>query len=141
MVGAHGWRDSDKSEAGAREQALKQLKAERDQLQTRIETMYLDRLDGRISASFYDQMSTPRREQQKQIEARIAQLQTMKLRTATEAVQIIRSVSDGCGLFESQQPPQQRAIASALMQKRSGRPGRSSGSSKRRLIFWRTRTL
>jgi hypothetical protein len=45
---------SDKTETGAREQALKRLKAEYGRLQARIETMYLDRLDGRITAEFFD---------------------------------------------------------------------------------------
>jgi hypothetical protein len=109
--------ESDKTEAGAREQALKQLKAERDRLLGRIETMYLDRLDGRITATFFDEKSKEWREQQKQIEARMAQLQTTELRSAMEAVQIMKSVSDACGLFQKHQPQQQRAIVSSLMEK------------------------
>jgi hypothetical protein len=62
--------ESDKTEAGAREQALKHLKAERDRPQGRIETMYLDRLDGRITAAFFDEKSTEWRDEQKQIEVR-----------------------------------------------------------------------
>jgi DNA invertase Pin-like site-specific DNA recombinase len=109
--------ESDKTEAGAREQALKQLKAERDRLQQRIETMYLDRLDGRISAAFFDEKSKEWRERQKQIEAQMAHLATTELRSATEAVQIIRSVSDACGSFQEHQQQRKRAIVSALMEK------------------------
>src|SRR5262249_31532593 len=115
--------ESDKTEAGAREQALKQLKAERDRLQARIETMYLDRLDGRISAAFFDEKSKEWREQLKHIEARMAQLQTATLRSATEALQIIRFVSDACGSFQDQQLPQQRAVVSALMEKATWKAG------------------
>ncbi len=109
--------ESDKTEAGA----LKQLKAERDRLQARIETMYLDRLDGRITATFFDEKSKEWREQQKQIEARIA---TTELRSAAEAVQIIRSVSDACGSFQEQRPQQQRAITTALMEKATWKAGK-----------------
>src|SRR5215472_6229444 len=77
--------ESDNTEAGA----LKQLKAERDRLQARIETMYLDRLDGRITAAFFDEKSKEWREQQKQVEARMAQLASVGLRSAREAVQIM----------------------------------------------------
>jgi DNA invertase Pin-like site-specific DNA recombinase len=116
--------ESDKTEAGAREQALKQLKAERDRLQGRIETMYMDRLDGRITAAFFDEKSKQWREQQKQIDARLAQLRTTELRSGTEALQVMRSVSEACGSFQEHQPQQQRAIASALMEKATWKAGK-----------------
>ena len=109
--------ESDQAETGAREQALKQLKSEHDRLQTHIETMYLDRLNGRITPAFFDEESKEWRDQQKQVEARITQLQTGKLRSATEAVQIMQKVSGACATFEDKQPQDQRAIASALMHK------------------------
>jgi hypothetical protein len=115
--------ESDKTEAGAREQAMKQLKTERDKLQARLETMYLDRLDGRITAAFYDEKAKEWVEQQKQIEERMAQLQTTELRSAKEALQIIRSVSDACSSFQQNQPQQQRAIVSAVMQQATWKSG------------------
>jgi hypothetical protein len=54
------------------------------------------------------------------------QLQTAKLRSAAEAVQIMQSVSDACATFEDKQPQEQRAIASALMQKATWQAGSSS---------------
>ena len=109
--------ESDLTERGAR----KQLKTEYDRLQTRIETMYLDRLDGRITAQFFDERSKPWREEQKQIEARI---QTQALRSAAEALEIMQSVSDACSSFEGQPPQQQRAIASALMKQSTWKAGK-----------------
>ena len=109
--------ESDLTERGAR----KQLKAEYDRLQARIETMYLDRLDGRITAQFFDERSKPWREEQKRIES---QMQTQALRSAAEAVQIMQSVSDACGSFQNQPAQQQRAIASALMQKATWKAGK-----------------
>ena len=43
---------SDHTEQAARAQAIKKLKSRYDQIQSRIETMYLDKLDGRIARSF-----------------------------------------------------------------------------------------
>jgi len=85
--------------------------------------MYLDRLDGRVTAEFFDQKSKQWREEQKQVEARMAQLATTQLRSAAEALQIIRSVSYACGSFSAQQPQPQRAIASALMQNATWKAG------------------
>jgi hypothetical protein len=116
--------ESDKTEAGAREQALRQLKAERHRMQARVETMYLDRLEGRISAGFYDENSKEWRDQQKQVEARMAQLRTVELRSATEALQIIKSVSDAGGSLPQHQPQQQRAIVTALMEKWTWKAGK-----------------
>lgn len=128
--------ESDKTETGARQQALKQLKAERDRLQARIETMYMDRLDGRISAAFFDEKSREWREQQKQIEAGMKQLETTQLRSATEVLQTIRFVSEACSSFGDSQPQQQRALVAALMQQATWKAGKfeSSWKSPWRLI-------
>jgi len=47
-------RDSDVTETRGREQAIQDAQQECDRLNQRIATMYLDKLDGRISASSYD---------------------------------------------------------------------------------------
>jgi DNA invertase Pin-like site-specific DNA recombinase len=122
--------ESDKNETGAREQALRQLKAERDRLRARIETMYLDRLDGRISAEFFDAKSKEWREQQQQIEARMNQLSSTGLRSATEALQMMKGVSDACAGFAEAQPQQQRAIATALVQNATWKAGKFESSWK-----------
>ena len=122
--------ESDKNETGAREQAVRQLKAERDRLQARIETMYLDRLDGRISAEFFDEKSRMWRQEQKQIEARMAQLTTTGLRSATEAVQMMKSVSEICIGFGDAQPQRQRALATALMDKATWKAGKFESAWK-----------
>jgi hypothetical protein len=80
----------------------------RDRLHGRIDTMYLDRLDGRISAEFFDEKSKAWREEQKQSDARLAQLATTGLRSAAEVVQMMKSVSDGCACFTEAEPPQKR---------------------------------
>jgi DNA invertase Pin-like site-specific DNA recombinase len=116
--------ESDKTEKGAREQTLKRLKAERGRLQARIETMYLDRLDGRITAEFFDANSKQWRDQQKEVEIRMKQLETTALRTATKAVEIMRSLSDACSTFADQESLQQRALASALMQRATWKAGK-----------------
>lgn len=82
--------------------------------------MYLDRLDGRISAALYDSKSQQWLEEQKQIELRMRQLETAPIRTAAEAVQIIRSVSDTCRTFQHQPAEQQRTLAASVMEKDLG---------------------
>jgi hypothetical protein len=92
--------ESDQTERGARQRSLKALRAESERLQTRIDTMYMDRLDGRISAAFFDAKSEQWRLDQKQIHERIQTLQSTELMTAARAVEIVRGVSEACAGFE-----------------------------------------
>jgi site-specific DNA recombinase len=122
--------ESDKNETGAREQAVQQRKTERDRLQARVETMYLDRLDGRISAEFLDEKSKVWRDQQKDVEARINQLATTGLRSATEAVQTMGTVSAACAVFNDAQPEQKRVLTASLMQNPTLKAGKFESSWK-----------
>jgi hypothetical protein len=92
--------------------------------------MYLDRLDGRITAEFFDQKSKEWREQQKQVDAKIAQLATADLRSRSEALQTMKAVSDACSAFGDGQPQQQRALATALMQNPTWKAGKFESSWK-----------
>ena len=49
--------ESDRTEQAARERTIKRLEAAYDRLKARIETMYLDKLDGRITGEFFDKRS------------------------------------------------------------------------------------
>ena len=108
--------ETDQTEAGAR----KQLKAECERLQSRLETMYMDRLDGRITAKFYDEKSAEWRREQQHVDTRM----TTALRTAEEAVEIIRSLSDSCGTFDQKPANEQRALASSLMKQATWTAGK-----------------
>jgi DNA invertase Pin-like site-specific DNA recombinase len=122
--------ESDKTECGVRDQVLRQLKAERDRLQARVETMYLDRLDGRITAEFFDQKSKEWREHLKQIDGRIEQLVTSDIRSRSEALKTMKAVSAACDAFGGAQPQQQRALATALMQNPTWKAGKFESTWK-----------
>jgi hypothetical protein len=50
---------SDQTEQAARAQAVKKLQARYEQIRARIETMYVDKLEGRITQEFFDKQSGP----------------------------------------------------------------------------------
>ena len=56
--------ESDMTQTRAREQALQHAQQEHDRLNARIEAMYLDKLDGSITAAFYDEKATLWRQEQ-----------------------------------------------------------------------------
>jgi len=62
-------RESQRDEKRFHEQALARLQAEHDQLDRCLEEMYLDKLDGRISAAFYDRKSAEWRAEQEGLQA------------------------------------------------------------------------
>ena len=92
--------------------------------------MYLDRLDGRITPAFFDSKSKEWTDQQKQIEAQMKQLATTGLRSASEAVQIMKSVSDACRRFEDSQSQEQGAIAATLLENATWKAGKFESSWK-----------
>ena len=92
--------------------------------------MYLDRLDGRITAEFFDEKSKEWRHQQKQIEARIADLATTGMLPRSAALGQMKSVSALCASFSDAQPQQKRALATAMMQNATWRAGEFESSWK-----------
>jgi hypothetical protein len=62
--------DSDRTEHAARAEGIKRLKARYDQIENRIETMYLDQLDGRITQEFFDKYTATQRRKQDALHAR-----------------------------------------------------------------------
>ena len=103
----------------ATEQVTRRLKADYDRLQARIETMYLDKLDGRIDSGFYDQKAAEWRRQQRELQAQM----TTGARSATEAVGLIRQVSTACGSFDQQPSPQKRKLIEEIVEKASWQNG------------------
>jgi site-specific DNA recombinase len=54
---------SDRTEQAARGQSIKRLHAQCDRIEARIETMYMDKLDGRITQEFFDKNSPTLRDE------------------------------------------------------------------------------
>jgi hypothetical protein len=67
---------SDRTEQAAREQTVKRLQIQHKQIESRIETMYLDKLDGRISQEFFDRNSAKQRDEQQALLRKIRTIQT-----------------------------------------------------------------
>jgi site-specific DNA recombinase len=66
---------ADRTEHAAREQTVKKLQTRYDQIQARIETMYLDKLDGRISQEIFDRNSDTWRGEQQALLRKIQEIQ------------------------------------------------------------------
>jgi hypothetical protein len=101
--------------------------------------MYLDRLDGRITAAFFDEKAKGWRDEQKQIDARTARLATTGLRSATEALRVMSTKP----VPASATPSLNRSVPKRVLfcQVPHGKPESSRVPGNRRLTFLHYRTL
>jgi site-specific DNA recombinase len=108
------WRDSDITETRAREQAIQHAQQECDRLNQRIETMYLDKLDGRISASFYDEKAAAWLRDEAKHRRRIVELRAAS-QNFESAIRAIEETNSVCKTFRTQPATEQRRLLTLLV--------------------------
>jgi site-specific DNA recombinase len=94
--------ESDRTEQAAREQTIKRLQVQHDQIESRIETMYMDKLDGRITQEFFDRTSAAKRDDQQALQRKIQTIQTAASTPIDHAVDMLRLTSRASELFLQQ---------------------------------------
>jgi site-specific DNA recombinase len=114
---------SDRTERAAREQAIKKLQTRYDQIQTRIETMYLDKLDGRITQEFFDKQSITLRGEQDGLLRKIQDVQKAALTSIDQAIDTLRLTSRASELFMQQPAAEQRRFLRVVFEKAVWRDG------------------
>ena len=114
---------SDVTETRARQQALQIAQQEFDRIGHRIEAMYLDKLDGRVSASFFDEKAAQWREEQIKLQRRISDLKTAGS-SFDQALCAIKQTSALYKTFPSQQPSEQRRLLTILVERATWKEGR-----------------
>ena len=100
---------SDLTQQAAREQALRRYQAELDRLQRRLDTLYDDRLDGRIDGARYDQKAAEIQEDQQRIRAKVSECRGT-LPPAEAAVNLLALTSRSADLFAEQSGAEQRKL-------------------------------
>ena len=115
--------ESDRTEQAARERTAKRLWADHERLNARIETMYLDKLDGRITAEFLDQRSAAWRGEQETILRKINVVQSSAPAAVEVAVDAMRFTSRACELFDQQSSSEQRRLLQLLIKNAAWQDG------------------
>jgi hypothetical protein len=114
---------SDRTEQAARAQAMKKLQTRCDQIQTRIETMYLDKLEGRITQEFFDKQSSTWRGEQDGLLRKIQNIQKATPAPIDQAVDMLRLASRASELFLQQPAAEQRRLLQVVVGKAAWRSG------------------
>ncbi|MGA3097337.1 MAG: recombinase family protein [Bryobacteraceae bacterium] len=113
---------SDCTERAAREQELRREQRELERLQTRLDVLYDDRLDGRIDAATYDRRATEIREQQQRARQRASAGQ-VALPPASEALDLMVVTSKAAELFLRQPAAEQRRLLHVVLKAATWKSG------------------
>src|SRR3984893_13083391 len=97
------------------EGAVDRLQTEHKRLQSRLDAMYIDKLDGRVDATFYERMSTSWREEQGCCLRETERHQVANKSYMDEGVQLLELARNAQRLFERQEPREKRRLLNFLV--------------------------
>jgi site-specific DNA recombinase len=92
------------------EAAIGRLQAEYDRLQSRVHAMYVDKLDGRVDAAFFDRMSAEWRAEQDRCLREIERHQAADRFYLEEGVRLLELARNAQRLFDKQEPREKRRL-------------------------------
>ncbi|MEW6536438.1 MAG: recombinase family protein [Candidatus Auribacterota bacterium] len=93
-----------------------QLTNEYKKYENRIETMYEDKLDGRITQDYYDKKLTEYRNKQKEIQSKLANLEIADEKFYLTAEYILKLAQRASQLFKSSEPKLKQQILDVVLQ-------------------------
>ena len=106
--------NDDQATTQANQQALASAQSAYDRLSARLDAMYLDKLDGRITTHYYDEKATAWRAEQTALRTKINDLTTASQRYE-EAINSIETVSNLCKAFPQKSPSEQRRLLKTII--------------------------
>ena len=107
--------ESDLTERTARERSIAQHEAKYRRLEARIDTLYTDRLDGRISPAFYDAKAGEIRAQQQNLLRKIEQIRSTAQASVEAALDVMQLAGRAATLFRQQKGHDQRRFLRTLV--------------------------
>jgi site-specific DNA recombinase len=105
------------------EAAIERLQTEHKRLRSRLDAMYIDKLDGRVDAAFYERMSTSWREEQTRCLREIERHQAANESFMDEGVRLLELARNAPRLFERQEPREKRRLLNFLVSNCSWKSG------------------
>ena len=128
-------------EAREHEAAIERLQTEHKRLQSRLDAMYIDKLDGRVDATFYERMSTSWREEQIRCLREIERHQAANKSYMDEGVRLLELARNARRLFERQEPREKRRLLNFLVSNCSWKGGELTATLRQPFDFLAETTL
>ena len=97
--------------------------SEYSRLQSRIDAMYVDKLDGRIDAAFFDRKASEWRLEQDRLLRSIEDHQTANQTHLEEGVQLLGLAKRAHSLFQKQEPREKRRLLNFVLSNCSWKAG------------------
>lgn len=97
------------------EEAIARLQAEHARLGERISAMYVDKLDGKISGAFFEEMSGQWREEQRRLQRDIERHEEAEQSYMEEGLRILELARNARGLFERQPAREKRRLPNFVL--------------------------
>jgi site-specific DNA recombinase len=119
------------------EEAIKRLQAEHRRLGERISAMYIDKLDGKIGADFFDKMAGEWREEQRRLQRDLDRHEEAEQSYMVEGVRILELARNAQALFERQPAREKRRLLNFVLSNCSWEDGEVVATSANPLICWR----
>jgi site-specific DNA recombinase len=101
---AEALRESHQDERRHQDEAISRLQAEHARLQNRLDAMYVDKLDGRVDAAFFDQKATGWRSDQRSLLREIENHQGDNESYLEDGVKLLELEKRAHILFKKQTP-------------------------------------
>jgi site-specific DNA recombinase len=120
---AEALRQSHAEKQQYREAAIVRLRSEHDRLQSRIDSMYIDKLDGRIDATFFDSKAKQWRAEQNRCLSSIEEHQSADETYIEEGVQLLELARRAHALFRRQKPHEKRRLLNFVLSNSTWRDG------------------
>jgi DNA invertase Pin-like site-specific DNA recombinase len=106
---------SDQTEQAVRGATIKRREAELARLRHRLNTLYEDRLDGRITGTFYDEKSQIIQSQITDTVRELGEIRNAQLPPLTTGLDILRLTSNACHTFRAQTQSEQRKLLTMMI--------------------------
>ncbi len=126
-----GWisralRESHVDEKQFRDEAVARLQGEHNRLQNRIDQMYVDKLDGRITQQFFDERHAAWREEQERIEQSMAEYREADQCYIEEGIELLELARTSHVLFEKQPASEKRRLLDFVLSNSTWKAGELS---------------
>ena len=106
-------KDSHVDERQFHDEAIARLQAEYTRLQSRIDGMYIDKLDGVVETDFYERKAAEWRTAQANIRRTLAEHETANQNYLDEGVRLLELANHAADLFENQPPDQKSGCSTS----------------------------
>jgi site-specific DNA recombinase len=112
---AEGLKSSHVDQAKEHAEALKRLQTEYDRIQSRIQAMYVDKLDGKVDAGMFEQLSADWRKQQDKCLREIRRYQAADQHYLEEGITVLEMSRNARRLFDREQPMEKRRLLNFMV--------------------------